>query len=400
MKILTRYIIDQVLRSFLLALVTITSIFVLFMVMAEASRAGLAPGEILRIIPYIIPSSLPYTIPVALLFSVSVVYGRIASDNEIIAIKSAGVDVLRVLVPAWMLGAALTGGLLWAGTDMIPRATHEFRRVLFQDFEDMLYKVLKKEGEFKGMNGPFYISAQDVDGRTLIGAIFRHRTKDKANEFDMTISAERARIRFDVPNKLVRVDLENSQTTGTSEKPFVFEVQGRKELQWPMPKDQSYKLEPPIQALTDAQIRAQQAALRKQVAQERLRQAAAASMWIASGRIERVTWPEVGAAYKDFPYWQKKIDELETERQLRRSLALGAILFIWIGAPVGVLFARRDFLSAFISCFLPIIVVYYPLILGGVNMAKEGTLRWHAVYYGDVLLFAAGILFIRRVRRH
>ena len=38
-RILTRYVVDQVLRSFLLALVTITAIFVLFMVMAEATRA-------------------------------------------------------------------------------------------------------------------------------------------------------------------------------------------------------------------------------------------------------------------------------------------------------------------------------------------------------------------------
>ena len=82
MKILTRYVIGQVLRSFLLALVMITTIFVLFMVMAEAANAGLGPRDILRIVPYIIPSSMPYTVPVALLFSVSVVYGRMASDNE------------------------------------------------------------------------------------------------------------------------------------------------------------------------------------------------------------------------------------------------------------------------------------------------------------------------------
>ena len=34
-------------------------------------------------------------------------------------------------------------------------------------------------------------------------------------------------------------------------------------------------------------------------------------------------------------------------------------------------FARRDFLSAFITCFLPIIACYYPLMLLGQNMSKE-----------------------------
>ena len=35
------------------------------------------------------------------------------------------------------------------------------------------------------------------------------------------------------------------------------------------------------------------------------------------------------------------------------------------GAPVGILFAKRDFLSAFITCFVPIIMLYYPLMLFG-----------------------------------
>ena len=45
------------------------------------------------------------------------------------------------------------------------------------------------------------------------------------------------------------------------------------------------------------------------------------------------------------------------------------------GAPVGILFARRDFLSAFITCFVPIIVLYYPLMLLGVNLGKEDVIN-------------------------
>jgi len=395
-------VIGQVFRAFLLALVTITSIFVLFMVMAQASSAGLAPQEIMRIIPYIIPSSLPYTVPVALLFAVSVAYGRMASDNEVIAVKTAGLNPVRtVLMPSWFLGVALTGGLLYASADLIPWATSNFRKVLFQDFEDMLYKVLKKEQEFDGPNAPFHISVKDVDDRTLIGATFKHR-KDKAhpNEYDLNVYAERARIHFDIPAGLVRVKLQDSQTTGSTARPFVYIVNGEKELQYPLPGDQKYKFEPRIQEMTDAEITAQQAKLRQKIAFERRRQAIEAVMWIGSGRMSRVNWPEVGEAYKEFAGWSKKVAELEAERHLRRSLALGTLLFIWIGAPVGILFARRDFLSAFISCFLPIIVLYYPLTLAGVNLAKEGTTTILVVYAGDIVLFVVGLFVVRKVRRH
>ena len=65
-------------------------------------------------------------------------------------------------------------------------------------------------------------------------------------------------------------------------------------------------------------------------------------------------------------------------------------MFVLLGAPVGIIFARRDFLSAFITCFLPIIVLYYPLLLLGVNMGKENVLSPMYTLWGSNLLL--GIL--------
>ena len=73
------------------------------------------------------------------------------------------------------------------------------------------------------------------------------------------------------------------------------------------------------------------------------------------------------------------------------SMAFGSLLFVILGAPVGILFAKRDFLSAFISCFVPIITLYYPLMLFGVNLGKEGTMAPRsALWIGNVVLVAAG----------
>ena len=108
MGILQRYVIGEVVRSFGLALLTMTAIFVLFMVAAQARDIGLSPGDIAHLVPYVIPSTLPYTIPVSLLFAATVVYGRLAGDNEIIAVKSAGLSVWTVLWPTVFLAVALS----------------------------------------------------------------------------------------------------------------------------------------------------------------------------------------------------------------------------------------------------------------------------------------------------
>ena len=83
MNILKRYVLGEVLRAFLLALLTMTAIFVLFMVAAEAMRSKLlSPSDVLELVPYVVPSTLPYTMPVSLLFAVTVVYGRIAETMK------------------------------------------------------------------------------------------------------------------------------------------------------------------------------------------------------------------------------------------------------------------------------------------------------------------------------
>ena len=121
MGILQRYVIGEVLRSFGLALLTMTAIFVLFMVAAQARDIGLAPGDIAHLVPYVIPSTLPYTIPVSLLFAATVIYGRLAGDNEIIAVKSAGLSVWIVLWPTVFLAVALHGGCCTRAAGWIPQ---------------------------------------------------------------------------------------------------------------------------------------------------------------------------------------------------------------------------------------------------------------------------------------
>src|SRR5262245_17960674 len=108
MRILHRYVLMELGRVFLLALTAFTSIFVIIGLGQEATQQGLNPLQILCMVPFVVPASLPYTIPATLLLSVTVVYGRMAADNEITATKAAGINVLYLVVPAVMLGVALS----------------------------------------------------------------------------------------------------------------------------------------------------------------------------------------------------------------------------------------------------------------------------------------------------
>lgn len=398
--IIQRYVLGSLLSSFAMAIVALTTIFVLFIVMAEATRQGLAPQEVLMLVPYLIPGSLPYTLPVAVLFAVTIVYGRLAGDNEVMALKAAGVNPFAILWPALALGLALGVALLQVSQELIPRMNNQAKLVLFKSLEDMFYKALRRDHEFNNDRWPFLITVKDLEEKTLIGAIFKHRTADP-NSFDLQVTARRATIRFDLEKRLARVFMEGAEVQRSGGSPDVVLINGR-ELELPVPAEAA-SLNPPkkIQEMTQGELVAAQIELRDKMRNERARQAVASGMWIASGQIRNVPWQGLQSAYVEYPTWFKRHALYETEKHLRISLCSGVFFFVLLGAPVGIMFARRDYLSAFISCFLPIIIIYYPLTLAGVNLGKEGLLDpMIGLWMGNCVLGVLAALVLPPVIRH
>jgi lipopolysaccharide export system permease protein len=388
--ILPRYVFGQVLRAFLLALLTLTAVIVLFMVMAEATRQGLAPQAVLKLIPYVIPGTLPYTIPVALLFAVSVVYGRIAGDNEVVAAKASGCSAWVLLMPSIVMGAVFTVVLMVLSGEVIPRANHAFKVALFKDAEENFYMLLKRDREINHPKWPFFIAVKDVRDRVLIDPTFKHRASRVPGgpaSYDMTIQAKTAVVRFTEENGQRMIVLDMTMA--------VFAGQGRvatfpkHTIPYPLPASKGLMgADKKVQEMTGREIARENAKVLRLLDRERKRQAISASLWIASGRIDRVNWPDLGSAYREEVRWRRQSNEFQTERHVRVALAFGALCFVLLGAPVGMLMAKSDFLSAFITCFLPIIVVYYPLVLMGINLGKEGIVGPWVVFAGDGVLLA------------
>ncbi|APW59799.1 LptF/LptG family permease [Paludisphaera borealis] len=415
MGILQRYVCGEVFRAFALALLTMTIIFVLFMVAAEALRSRmLAPMDVLNLIPYVIPSTLPYTMPVSLLFAVTVVYGRIAGDNEIIAVKSAGVSVMAVIWPTIFLGAAVSGFLWQTSRTWIPQSAHQAKLVLFKDLEDLIYKYLKRDKEFSAPGMPVFIKVHDVEGRLLIKPTFKKKTKnaDNTDSYSETIQADRARLQFDLDNKLVVVHLEGAEVQN-HEGDFDVTLLPNQTFEFPLPSNNNAFALKSIQEHTNRELDAELVIAKERLANDRKRQAIGAGFLFASGRFNRVdgvngvnwgvagvNWADVGQAANQNSYWRKRCNEFETEKQLRSSMAFGSLLFVILGAPIGIRFAKRDFLSAFMTCFLPIIGLYYPLMLFGINMGKEGTMEpYKALWISNlVLAVLAGWVYPRIIK--
>jgi lipopolysaccharide export system permease protein len=98
---------------------------------------------------------------------------------------------------------------------------------------------------------------------------------------------------------------------------------------------------------------------------------------------------------------QLELWSVDNELSLRPALSAGCLCFVLIGCPVGIWFSRSDYLSAFITCFLPVVFVYYPLILCGTNFVKQGRVgAVPGLWAANVLLAFAALGLFRRLLRN
>ena len=53
-----------------------------------------------------------------------------------------------------------------------------------------------------------------------------------------------------------------------------------------------------------------------------------------------------------------------------------------------------------VMCFLPILIVYYPLLMFGIDRTKSGIFPPYFVWLGNIILAAIGIWQLRKVVRY
>ncbi len=197
-SILQRMILWELTKVFVMSLVGITGILLMAGIIAEASQQGLGPTQILAAIPLLVPSTLPYTIPATTLFATCVVYGRLAADNELLAIKSAGINAVKIVRPGIILGLVMSSATMGLYYRVIPYTHHLLRAMVFNDAEELMYSLLRKHGEIKYSSFPYQIFVKGVRKKTLLSPIFKR--KDAHGQIDYVAHASEAELQV-LPSK-------------------------------------------------------------------------------------------------------------------------------------------------------------------------------------------------------
>ena len=110
------------------------------------------------------------------------------------------------------------------------------------------------------------------------------------------------------------------------------------------------------------------------------------------------------------PAWQPRHDQLHGARSLLHRLrtepwrrwanGFCCFAFVLVGSTLAIRLRNADFWTSFGLCFLPILLVYYPVLQMGVSGGKSGQLPPYAVWGANLLVMAVGGWFLRKVLRY
>jgi lipopolysaccharide export system permease protein len=396
-SILHRMILLELFRVFAMSLLGITGILVMAAVVAEANQQGFSPSQILAAIPLLIPSTLPYTIPATTLFATCVVYGRLAHDNEILAIKAAGIHLRIVIGPAVVLGLVMSSVTMGLYYSLIPYTHYLLRSNFLNDAEEYLYAVLKKDRCIKMPNLPYCIFVRQVQGKRLVDPLFKRRQERSAN-YDVIVRAREAELHVDMPNKQVLVHMRHGYLLEERDKVRTY-FQDRI---WTVPLPPSFgapREARPRGMSYPALFERRQAIL--DTIEDKATEIALVVARLAMSNPPASLPQHLTNLQNEQKQRQSEIYNLETEINMRPALSLGCLCFVLVGCPVGIWFSRSDYLSAFISCFLPIVFLYYPMLLCATSYSKQGKVPPSlALFAADVLMAVVAIGLFRRLLKH
>lgn len=157
---------SAVLLSLALFIFVLVTGNVLRQVVGELANGRLSMPTVFELVGLISVSVIPYAMPLGMLTGVLIVLGRMSSSNEIVAMKSAGMNLWSIVSPIFfvaVLGVCVSGYIncFWA-----PRAANQYKTMLKSTFRESPTRLIVPKvlfGEFPG----FAIYADSREGDTL-----------------------------------------------------------------------------------------------------------------------------------------------------------------------------------------------------------------------------------------
>lgn len=399
-RLLTRYIVKEILQVFLFTLSILTLIFfVIFSSkMVQEYSQYISLLDILLLTPYTLALSASMTIPLALLAATTMVYGRMASEKEILILRIAGVHFHRMFQPTFVLGILLCGVCFYINGYVVPLTLIKQKELKYRAVDVLVSASFSAEGMTIDFIPEILIYYRKLEQGRFYDLNIKHI---KQNEVAEEVQAQSGYAVYDRGRQMLTFHLENVTVTYIPRKNSVEQhcgvaAEGAWEVRCSMREEHFYfkKWAFPI-PIEDQEDRANLDRPKFKTFAELHRDLQRArANWLAA--VERSAGEDSPDAQKNLKYcrYNYVIYLMEWHRRLVGSLI--SFLVVFLGAPLGILVRHNNRLVTFGAGSLPVLLIYYPLQIWGRAMVKNEVLSpfWGEWLASIVAVFLAVCILI------
>lgn len=176
--LIDRYVFREIFVSslFCFAVFLVTGLIAGFLPLLQKgmeSDLGLT-AVLFRLLIYALPGTLVTILPLSVTIGILLGLGRLAADNEIAALKSAGISILRLLPPVLVLGLLGFGLALACTLYLIPRGTSEVMRLTREALLKRPDAGIEEHAFFDSLKDVIlYVDRIDPESATMEGVFIR-----------------------------------------------------------------------------------------------------------------------------------------------------------------------------------------------------------------------------------
>lgn len=186
---------------------------------------GIGATVIMELLFYVSASLLPLALPLAMLLSSIMTIGNLAENNELTALKSAGLSLYRILRPLTVFVVFICIGTFYFANYVIPVANLKWRALIY-DIQETKISTILTPGKYNDQLDGFTIKIDKGTDSHFTGVtIHDHTDKNvvktiKAESGEVFKSQDGSSLFFNLKNGMAFEELSTFSTDGSSSNNF------------------------------------------------------------------------------------------------------------------------------------------------------------------------------------
>jgi lipopolysaccharide export system permease protein len=408
MKILERYILKENLKPFLLSLIISTFVMLFDRILDLLNliiEKRLDVVTIVSIFGLSLPFMLALTVPMSVLLASIMSFGRLSVDNEVIAFKSCGINIYTLLKPTVIAAVLLSAFMIYFNNAILPETNHKLKNMMIKaNYRRPVTAI--KPGVFTTMKH-YTIYAKDRSEDELFGVIIYNR---EDAQFPSTISAKRGKIFLsNGGNSLKAVLFEGQMHERDAKNPDRYTTRifrkftlNLSDLGYQMSEggtdyrgDRELNTKAMLKLVSEKRVEIETAQKEMQSARETIKKIEEEDKPLRQTRSELNKYKNVLSMNQDrVNRAERDIRRYLVEIHKKYAIAIACLIFVLIGAPIGIMTKTSGVGMAF-SVSALIFMVYYAILTGGEDLADRGVISpFIAMWISNIILGIIGIYLV------